>query len=50
MNDKHIPLSTIQPGDHDYLVTLTQALKAVQDGRYEDQPRLRRTLVRLMRR
>ena len=50
VNDKHIPLSTIQPGEHDYPVTLTQALKAVQDGRCEDQPRLRRTLVRLMRR
>lgn len=47
VDSQHVALRTVEPGDHDHVVTFMQSVQTVDDSRYEDEPCLWCAFVRL---
>jgi hypothetical protein len=46
---QHVPARQVQPGEHDHLGPRREAANRIGDRLVEDQPRLRRPLIALLR-
>jgi hypothetical protein len=49
MDDEHVPLRSVEPGEDEELVAGLDAVHGIEDIGLEDDPRVRRALVTLLR-